>query len=170
VETKLEPCRLELEITEGVLSADFNRASHILRHLKALGIKISIDDFGKGYSSLSYLLSFPFDKIKIDRSFIGRLNDSAQARAIVRAVIGLAHGLSVPVLAEGVETSDELAFLAGEACDEIQGFLIGRPQPINRYAAVVGAGVQPLRPGVRSGPGSDHSGVSGWIAIGEDVL
>lgn len=142
LETELAPAQLELEITEGVLSADFNRASSILRRLKALGVRISIDDFGKGYSSLSYLLSFPFDKIKIDRSFVARLNDSAQARAIVRAVIGLAHGLSVPVLAEGVETTEELSFLTREACDEIQGFLIGRPQPIYRYAAAVGESVQ----------------------------
>ena len=138
LETGLPPSRLELEITEGVLIDDFSRAVSILRRLKALGVRIAMDDFGTGYSSLSYLQSFPFDKIKIDQSFISNLEHNHQSATIVRAVIGLARGLELPVLAEGVETEEQLAFLAKESCDEIQGYLIGRPLPIEDYAALTG--------------------------------
>jgi diguanylate cyclase (GGDEF)-like protein/PAS domain S-box-containing protein len=138
LETGLSPSRLELEITEGVLVDDFSRAVSTLRRLKALGVRIAMDDFGTGYSSLSYLQSFPFDKIKIDRSFISNLGSNNQAATIVRAVIGLARGLELPVLAEGVETKEQLAFLAKESCDAIQGYLFGRPLPIDDYAALVG--------------------------------
>jgi diguanylate cyclase (GGDEF)-like protein len=140
LETGLAPHRLELEITEGVLIGDFDRALAILRRLKALGVRIAMDDFGTGYSSLSYLQSFPFDKIKIDRSFIAKLDKNNHSAAIVRAVIGLGHGLNLPVIAEGVETAEQLAFLSEESCNEIQGFLIGRPSPIEAYAEMVGRG------------------------------
>jgi diguanylate cyclase (GGDEF)-like protein len=138
LETGLPAGRLELEITEGVLIGDFSRAVSILRRLKALGVRIAMDDFGTGYSSLSYLQSFPFDKIKIDQAFISNLDRNAQSTAIVRAVIGLGHGLSLPVSAEGVETKEQMNILMREACDEVQGFLFGRPQPIEAYAALVG--------------------------------
>jgi diguanylate cyclase (GGDEF)-like protein/PAS domain S-box-containing protein len=138
LETGLSPSRLEMEITEGVLIGDFNRAVSILRRLKNLGVRIAMDDFGTGYSSLSYLQSFPFDKIKIDRSFISNLGHSQQAAAIVRAVIALGRGLNLPVLAEGVETKEQLKFLADELCNEIQGYFIGRPKPIEDYADLVG--------------------------------
>ena len=138
LDTGLPPHRLELEITESVLIGDFSRALLILRQLKAMGLRIAMDDFGTGYSSLSYLQAFPFDKIKIDRSFVANLDDNAQSAPIVRAVIGLGRGLSVPVAAEGVETTDQLSFLSREACDEIQGYLIGRPRPIADYAELVG--------------------------------
>jgi diguanylate cyclase (GGDEF)-like protein/PAS domain S-box-containing protein len=138
LETGLVPARLEFEITEGVLIGDFSRAVSILRRLKALGVRIAMDDFGTGYSSLSYLQSFPFDKIKIDQAFIGNFKSSPQSATIIRAVIGLARGLDLPVLAEGVETEEQLAFLAKESCDEIQGFLIGRPMPIEHYAQITG--------------------------------
>jgi diguanylate cyclase (GGDEF)-like protein/PAS domain S-box-containing protein len=138
LETGLAPHRLELEITEGVLIGDFDRALSILRRLKALGVRIAMDDFGTGYSSLSYLQSFPFDKIKIDRSFIAKLDANNHSAAIIRAVIGLGRGLNLPVVAEGVETEAQLAFLSRESCDEIQGFLIGRPLPIAAYAEIVG--------------------------------
>jgi diguanylate cyclase (GGDEF)-like protein/PAS domain S-box-containing protein len=137
-ETGLSAERLQLEITEGVLIDDFSRAVAILHRLKAMGVRIAMDDFGTGYSSLSYLQSFPFDLIKIDRAFISNVDSNAQSAAIVRAVIGLARGLNVPVIAEGVETKGELDFLAQEACSEAQGYLIGRPEPIDTYAAVVG--------------------------------
>jgi EAL domain-containing protein (putative c-di-GMP-specific phosphodiesterase class I) len=120
LETGLAQSRLELEITEGVLVDDFARAIGILRRLKALGVRIAMDDFGTGYSSLSYLQAFPFDKIKIDQSFISNLEHNTQSAAIVRAVIGLGRGLDLPVIAEGVETEQQLAFLSREACDEIQ--------------------------------------------------
>ena len=98
-------------ITEGVLINDFSRTlSAVLRRLKALGIRIAMDDFGTGYSSLSYLQAFPFDKIKIDQTFISNLSHNSQSATIVRAVIGLARGLEVPVIAEGVETREQLEF------------------------------------------------------------
>jgi len=138
LETALPPHRLELEITEGVLIGDYSRAIAILRRLKSLGVRIAMDDFGTGYSSLSYLHAFPFDKIKIDRAFISNLDRNVQAAAIIRAVIGLARGLNLPVVAEGVESEDQLAFLSRESCDEVQGYLIGRPGPIENYAALIG--------------------------------
>ncbi|MBR0952230.1 EAL domain-containing protein [Bradyrhizobium canariense] len=142
LETGLAPTRLEVEITEGVLIGDFTRALNLLRRLKALGIRIAMDDFGTGYSSLSYLQSFPFDKIKIDRSFISNLEASPQSAEIVRAVLSLAHALNMPVVAEGVETEAQRAFLAREACEEMQGYLIGRPDLIGRYLDLVGVTVE----------------------------
>jgi diguanylate cyclase (GGDEF)-like protein/PAS domain S-box-containing protein len=144
LETGLTPGRLELEITENVLIGDFSRALSILRRLKLLGVLIAMDDFGSGYSSLSYLQSFPFDKIKIDKNFIANLDSSPQSAAIVRAVIGLAHGLELPVVAEGVETTAQLEFLARESCDQIQGHVLGNALPIDEYAELVGR--PPLQP------------------------
>jgi diguanylate cyclase (GGDEF)-like protein/PAS domain S-box-containing protein len=138
LETGIDPCRLELEITESVLIGDFSRTVSTLRRLKALGVRISMDDFGTGYSSLSYLQSFPFDKIKIDQAFIANLDRNPQSAAIVRAVIGLGRGLALPVVAEGVETEEQLEFLHREDCKEVQGYLIGRPRPIEDYAEMVG--------------------------------
>ena len=143
IETGLSPKRLEVEITEGVLIGDFSRAVSILRRLKAIGVRIAMDDFGTGYSSLSYLQAFPFDKIKIDQAFISNLERNQQSATIIRAVIGLARGLKLPVLAEGVETKEQLAFLAKEHCDEVQGYLIGRPKPIEDYAALTGSPATP---------------------------
>jgi diguanylate cyclase (GGDEF)-like protein/PAS domain S-box-containing protein len=140
LETGLTPGRLELEITEGVLIEDFDRGLALLRRLKALGVRISMDDFGSGYSSLSYLQAFPFDKIKVDRAFVMNLGRNHQSAAIVRAVIGLGHGLEMSIVAEGVETQEQLSFLSEEGCDAVQGYFIGRPQPIGQYAAVVGRG------------------------------
>jgi len=136
LETGLSPDRLELEVTEGVLIDDFSRAVSILRRLKSLGVRVAMDDFGTAYSSLSYLQSFPFDKIKIDQAFISNVERNRQSAAIARAVIALARVLGLPVLAEGVETKEQLAFLAREGCDEVQGYLIGRPRPIAEYAEV----------------------------------
>lgn len=138
LETGLAPDRLELEITEGVLIEDFDRGLSLLRRLKALGVRISMDDFGSGYSSLSYLQAFPFDKIKIDRAFVINLGRNPQSAAIVRAVIDLGHGLEMSIVAEGVETEAQLSFLAEEGCDAVQGYLLGKPAPIGQYAALVG--------------------------------
>ena len=138
METGLPAERLELEVTEGVLIDDFSRAISILCRLKALGVRIALDDFGTGYSSMSYLHSFPFDKIKIDRAFVGDLEDNRHSMAIVRAVIDLGHSLNVPILAEGVETDEQLAILKRGGCDEVQGYLTGRPRPIEDYAEMVG--------------------------------
>jgi diguanylate cyclase (GGDEF)-like protein/PAS domain S-box-containing protein len=138
LETGLAPGRLELEITEGVLIEDFDRGLALLRRLKALGVRVSMDDFGSGYSSLSYLQAFPFDKIKIDRAFVINLGRNPQSASIVRAVIGLCHGLGMSVVAEGVETLEQLGFLADEGCDAVQGYFIGKPAPIGQYFALVG--------------------------------
>ncbi len=144
LETGLNPNRLELEITENVLIGDFSRALSILRRLKAVGVRIAMDDFGSGYSSLSYLQSFPFDKIKIDKAFIANVDRNPQSAAIVRAVIGLGRGLKLPVVAEGVETKAQLEFLSREDCDEIQGYVVGDPLPIDDYGAMVGRNAIPI--------------------------
>jgi diguanylate cyclase (GGDEF)-like protein len=133
METGLSPARLELEITESTLIGDMNRTLHILRRLKGLGVTIAMDDFGTGYSSLSTLQAFPFDKIKIDRSFVEKVDVSAQAASIVRAILALGHSLAIPVLAEGIETEAHLAFLRAEGCDEVQGYLLGRPARLTHF-------------------------------------
>jgi EAL domain-containing protein (putative c-di-GMP-specific phosphodiesterase class I) len=137
-ETGLDPHYLELEITESAAMERADDSVVKLNELKAMGVRISMDDFGTGYSSLSYLQSFPLDKIKIDRAFIANLGHSAQAATIIRAVIALGRGLDLPVVAEGVETEEQRLFLAAENCNEIQGYLVGRPKPIADYAELVG--------------------------------
>jgi diguanylate cyclase (GGDEF)-like protein len=139
IETGLDPKRLEIEITEGVLIQDFSRAISLLGKIKNLGVRVAMDDFGTGYSSLSYLQSFAFDKIKIDQMFVGQLGNNSHSAAIIRAILGLGQALKLPVVAEGVETEVQRAFLVAEGCDELQGYLIGRPQPIARYRGVFDA-------------------------------
>jgi diguanylate cyclase (GGDEF)-like protein/PAS domain S-box-containing protein len=139
LETGLSPRRLELEITETALVRDLQRALNTLRQIKALGVRIAMDDFGTGYSSLSNLRAFPFDKIKIDGSFVKSVNTNEQAATIVRAVLGLGRGLGLPVLAEGVETRAELAFLEKEQCSEVQGYFLGRPAGIDAFRSITHA-------------------------------
>ncbi|UVK41905.1 EAL domain-containing protein [Mesorhizobium sp. AR07] len=134
----LAPGRLELEITETALVKDMPRALATLRQVKALGVRVAMDDFGTGYSSLSNLRAFPFDKIKIDGSFIKSVDKNGQVAAIVRAVLGLGRGLGLPVLAEGVETLGELKFLDAEACEIGQGYYIGRPGLIEEFSELTG--------------------------------
>ncbi len=129
------PSCLELEITESTIIQDKDRALLTLRQIKALGVTIAIDDFGTGYSSLETLRVFPFDKIKLDRSFMLEVESSPQAKAIVRAILALGQSLAVPVLAEGVETQSQLDVLVSEGCDEAQGYFLGRPQPMEVGAA-----------------------------------
>ncbi|QUD87932.1 bifunctional diguanylate cyclase/phosphodiesterase [Phenylobacterium montanum] len=136
LETGLAPHRLELEITETALIQDFGHALHALRQIKALGVKIAMDDFGTGYSSLSNLRAFPFDKIKIDQSFVRNVHCNDQAAAIVRAIVGLARGLNLTVIAEGVESQAELEFLSNELCAEAQGFLFGKPGDISAFTTL----------------------------------
>jgi diguanylate cyclase (GGDEF)-like protein/PAS domain S-box-containing protein len=133
LETGLPAKRLEIEITETALVRDLNRTLATLRQVKTLGVEIAMDDFGTGYSSLSNLRAFPFDRIKIDRSFIKAVHTNQQAATIVRAVLGLGKGLGLPVIAEGVETAAELQFLQDENCDEVQGYLLGRPAAIGNF-------------------------------------
>jgi EAL domain-containing protein (putative c-di-GMP-specific phosphodiesterase class I) len=145
----LDPARLVLEITETALITDQARARETLRRLKALGVRIAMDDFGTGYSSLSTLNAFPFDKIKIDKSFVSGASDDERARGIVRAVIGLGRSVGAPVVAEGVETAAQLAFLREEGCAEVQGYLIGRPEPIAAWAETL-VGAPQRRPQARA--------------------
>ena len=152
METGLAPHRLELEITERVLISDQSHALAILRGMKKLGVRIAMDDFGMGYSSMSYLQAFTFDKIKIDQSFVTKIGRKMKSSAIIRAIIGLSHGLHMPVIAEGVETTDQLAFLVRESCDEVQGYLLGRPLPIADYAEIVGRNA--MRTELRQGQGN----------------
>jgi diguanylate cyclase (GGDEF)-like protein/PAS domain S-box-containing protein len=137
LQTGLPPRRLELEITETALIHDLDRALSTLRQVKALGVRVAMDDFGTGYSSLANLRAFPFDKIKIDGSFIKLVDRNEQTAAIVRAVLGLGKGLRLPVLAEGIETAGEFRFLASELCGEGQGFYFGRPAPIESFSHLV---------------------------------
>lgn len=129
LETNFPPVRLELEITEGSLLQDEQRALTILRELRALGIRISMDDFGTGYSSLSYLRRFPFDKIKIDQSFVRQTPFDKDSAAIVRAITMLGVSLGMKTTAEGVETDAQSDFVAGEGCDQLQGYLFSKPVP-----------------------------------------
>ncbi|HKT92797.1 MAG TPA: EAL domain-containing protein [Paraburkholderia sp.] len=135
VETGLAPERLELELTETAIFADRERSLDVLQRIKAIGVNIALDDFGTGYSSLDTLRSFPFDKIKLDQSFIGEAGSSRQATAIIRAVLALGKSLGIPVLAEGIETEAQLTLLADEGCDEVQGYLLGRPAPLSHIVA-----------------------------------
>jgi diguanylate cyclase (GGDEF)-like protein len=130
--------RLELEITELVLLQESEGAFAILHQLRHLGIKIAMDDFGTGYSSLGYLRSFPFDKIKIDQSFIQDLPAKQDSVAIVRAVVGLSSSLGITTTAEGVETKEQLASLTAEGCNEFQGFLFSRPKSAADVARLFG--------------------------------
>ena len=135
--TGLEGCYLELEVTESVLLEDVATLTNTLLHLKNLGVKIAIDDFGTGYSSLSYLKRFPIDKIKIDRSFIRDLPDDADDSAITSAIISMAQSLRIKVIAEGVETEEQLQFLRARQCDEIQGFCFSQPVPATELATLL---------------------------------
>ena len=125
----LAPQRLELEITESVLLAETDSNIATLHQLRALGVRISMDDFGTGHSSLSYLRTFPFDKIKIDRSFVREIADRPDCVAIVRAISGLGRSLGIATTAEGVETAEQLERLRIEGCTEVQGFLFSAARP-----------------------------------------
>lgn len=136
-ESGLDPARLELEITESGIIDDQQHALHIIRQLKAIGVNIAMDDYGTGYSSLSTLQLFPFDKIKIDRGFIDSVVENRQSAAIVRSTLILAQSLDIPVLAEGVENAEHLRFLQEEGCQQVQGFLYGKPQPVSELQDIV---------------------------------
>jgi diguanylate cyclase (GGDEF)-like protein len=133
-EAQLPADRLEIEITEAVLMHSTEATLASLRRLRDLGVQIALDDFGTGYSSLSYLRRFPFDKLKIDRSFIGTLGEGTESINIVRAVAGLAKSLDMTTTAEGVETEDQFAQIRELGCTQLQGFLISPPVPVNQLA------------------------------------
>jgi len=135
--TGLSPHRLELEITETVLLEDSEYNLRCLRDLRQLGIKIALDDFGTGYSSLGYLQRFRFDRIKIDRSFVMDVIERPEARAVIRAVIGLGHSINMRITAEGVETQEQLERIAAKGCDEAQGYLISKPVGPQKVLALI---------------------------------
>jgi EAL domain-containing protein (putative c-di-GMP-specific phosphodiesterase class I) len=142
-DAKLHPNRLDLEITESVLLVDSKLTLATLHRLRDLGVKLLMDDFGTGYSSLSYLRSFPFDKIKIDRSLVRDSSNNGEAKAIVKAVIGLGQSLGMATTAEGVETEAQLELVRQQGCTEAQGFLFSKPLP----AADVGPWVAQFQAG-----------------------
>jgi EAL domain-containing protein (putative c-di-GMP-specific phosphodiesterase class I) len=134
--TGVDPRLIELEITETAFMSDLVMAARTLRYLRRLGLHIALDDFGTGYSSLSYLKQLPIDSLKIDSRFVRDLNDSREGLALVNAIVGMAHGLGIRVVAEGVETPDVLALLRRLGCDAAQGYLISRPVPVPEAIAM----------------------------------
>jgi len=134
---QLEPQWLEVELTEGSLMENTPHTIASLLTLRDIGVKISIDDFGTGYSSLAYLSRFPIDKLKIDIAFIREVTFNPQDAAIARTIIELAHSLNLQVIAEGVETREQLAFLTDNGCDQVQGYLFCRPLPARELEALL---------------------------------
>lgn len=139
-ETGLPPDSLEIELTESMMMADADAAINTMECLKRMGVKLSIDDFGTGYSSLQYLKRLPVDVLKIDRSFVQDIVGNPDGAALVDAIISLAHGLRMQVIAEGVETIEQLDYLRGCGCDEVQGHVFSRPQTAMRVEALLRAG------------------------------
>jgi EAL domain-containing protein (putative c-di-GMP-specific phosphodiesterase class I) len=136
-ETGIAPGRLILEVTETAMMTDPVRAATVLRQVAEAGVSISLDDFGRGQTSLSYLSQLPLHELKIDRSFVGDMLDDAAHAAIVRSVIDLGHNLGLRVVAEGVETETTLSALSEARCDVAQGFLLGRPMPREQFRETV---------------------------------
>jgi EAL domain-containing protein (putative c-di-GMP-specific phosphodiesterase class I) len=136
-ETGLEARYLELELTESMVMHDAPQLVAMFDELKSLGVHIAVDDFGTGYSSLSYLQRFPVDRLKVDRSFVEHMAEDADDSTIVRAIIALGHNLGLKVVAEGVETLEQLRSLCANECDEAQGFLISRPVSARHFARML---------------------------------
>ncbi|WP_225580573.1 EAL domain-containing protein [Pseudomonas sp. PDM16] len=137
-ESGLKPASLELELTESILMRDVSETLQVLASLKRLGLSIAVDDFGTGYSSLNYLKQFPIDVLKIDRSFVDGLPGGEQDAQIARAIIAMAHSLNLAVIAEGVEAQEQLDFLRDHGCDEVQGYLFGKPMAAEQLEAQFG--------------------------------
>jgi EAL domain-containing protein (putative c-di-GMP-specific phosphodiesterase class I) len=137
-EAGLEPRRLEIEITESLLLAEIDTTLTTLHRLRDMGVRIAMDDFGSGYSSLRYLRAFPFDKIKVDRLFMHGLAREGDAMAIVGAMIGLGRSLGLKTTAEGIETEEQLEAVRQQGCDEVQGFLFSPPLPASGIDALLG--------------------------------
>jgi EAL domain-containing protein (putative c-di-GMP-specific phosphodiesterase class I) len=159
LETGLPPARLEVEVTESTIMSDQSRGLHILRKLKAMGITVAMDDFGTGYSSLATLHAFPFDKIKLDQSFVKRLPHDEAAAAIVRTVLALGESLRMPVLAEGIETEAQWDFLAHAGCAKGQGYLFARPAAVAQLSTAISAAARFARDAVPA-VGATHATVA----------
>jgi hypothetical protein len=154
---RINPSRLELELTEGVLIDNREEAVAVLGQLKALGVQIAVDDFGTGYSSLSYLSGLPIDCLKIDRSFVVQTTDGGRGAAIAQAIISLGHSLRLRVLAEGVETPEQLEFLRRHGCNEYQGYLFSRPCTVDAASGLLLRGAVASAAAVRTGAGKTAS-------------
>ncbi|TJW42934.1 MAG: bifunctional diguanylate cyclase/phosphodiesterase, partial [Mesorhizobium sp.] len=128
--TGIKPSRLELEVTETAMMQDRDRAAAILQQLADMGISVAVDDFGTGYSNLSYLIDFSFGKLKIDRSFVSRIDTDTSSGAMISTIVGLSHALGVSIIAEGVETENQATLLRAAGCEVAQGYLFGRPAPL----------------------------------------
>jgi diguanylate cyclase (GGDEF)-like protein/PAS domain S-box-containing protein len=139
-ETGLDPTQLELEVTESVIMHDAQHVIAALQAFRDMGVRLSVDDFGTGYSSLSYLKRFPVDRLKIDQSFVRDITTDADDAAIAQAVITLGHTMNLRVIAEGVETPEQLAFLRRNQCDEMQGYLFGKPMPADEFGKLLETG------------------------------
>ena len=150
-ESGMDPRHLQLEITEGVAMLDVESTATTLNELREMGVQIAIDDFGTGYSSLSYLRSFPIDVLKIDRSFVRDLSTDPNDAAIASTIIAMAKSLSLKVIAEGVETEEQFAFLKEHGCDEMQGFLFSRPVPAGALEKMLARGSRSQAPASRPG-------------------
>jgi len=140
-DTGLDPRLLEIELTESVLMKHVDPTAAILQSLRERGVQVAIDDFGTGYSSLSYLRKFPVDSLKIDQSFIRQIGTDGDEATLVTAVINMARSLKLRVIAEGVESSEELAFLQAHDCHEAQGYLFSRPVPALDFALILECGI-----------------------------
>jgi EAL domain-containing protein (putative c-di-GMP-specific phosphodiesterase class I) len=140
-ETGLDPKSLELELTESVLMKRAESAASVLKTLRSSGVQIAVDDFGTGYSSLSYLRKFPIDALKIDQSFIRQISTTPDDTTIVTAVISMGRSLNLRVVAEGVETLEELSFLQAHLCDEAQGYYFSRPILPEHFAKLLKTGI-----------------------------
>jgi EAL domain-containing protein (putative c-di-GMP-specific phosphodiesterase class I) len=140
-ETGLDSKCLELELTESVLMKRAESTESILKTLRARGVQVAVDDFGTGYSSLSYLRKFPIDALKIDQSFVRQITTAPDETSIVTAIISMGRSLNLRVVAEGVETQTELAFLQAHQCEEAQGYFFSRPVPAAQFAALLKTGV-----------------------------
>jgi EAL domain-containing protein (putative c-di-GMP-specific phosphodiesterase class I) len=141
-ECGIDPGLIELELTETASMADAGRSCELLAQLKGMGVHLAIDDFGTGYSNLNYLKRFPVDKLKLDQSFVRDIMSDGDDLAISRAVVAMAHGLRLTVVAEGVENAGQLELLAALGCDMVQGYLFSPPVPAGAFARLLVDGIQ----------------------------
>jgi EAL domain-containing protein (putative c-di-GMP-specific phosphodiesterase class I) len=158
---ELEPRFLEVELTETAVMSNAEESIYILESLSRLGVLISVDDFGTGYSSMSYLRRFPIDKLKIDRTFVKEMTSRPEDASIVRAMVSLAHSLNLKVVAEGVETGDQLALLQQLGCDQYQGFHFSKALPATEFERLISAQTHPVQ-----APEIDPAATQSRLALG----
>jgi EAL domain-containing protein (putative c-di-GMP-specific phosphodiesterase class I) len=158
---ELEPRFLEVELTETAVMSNAEESIYILESLSRLGVLVSVDDFGTGYSSMSYLRRFPIDKLKIDRTFVKEMTSRTEDASIVRAMVSLAHSLNLKVVAEGVETGDQLALLQQMGCDQYQGFHFSAALPAKEFERLISTHAHPAQ-----APEIDPAATQSRLALG----